>query len=371
MDAATGSERFETIIVGGGQAGLAVGYHLAGRGRPFLVLESHERVGDSWRHRWDSLRVFTPARYNGLPGLRFPAPGWSFPTKDEVGDYLEAYATRFGLPVRTGVRVDELSRAGDRFVLASGSGTFEADNVVIASGACHTPKVPPFARELRPNIVQLHSAVYRNAAQLQDGEVLVVGAGNSGAEIALELASSHRTRLSGTPSGEIPVRHGSHAARALLPVIKFVGHRVLSRRTPIGRKVGPKLVAHGTPLIRTKMRDLTAVGVELVARVVGVQGGRPLLDDGGVVEVANVVWCTGFRPDFAWVDLPVFGGDGQPIHDRGIVTPEPGLYFMGLPFQYAVTSDVLPGAGRDAAHIARHIVARRRSARPDDVPVPA
>ena len=143
MDGADGTERFETIIVGGGQAGLATGYHLARRGRPFLILESNERVGDSWRHRWDSLRVFTPSRYNGLPGFRFPARGWSFPTKDEVGDYLEAYGERFALPVRTGVTIDGLTRVNDRFVLTSGHHVFEADTVVIALGACHAPKVPP------------------------------------------------------------------------------------------------------------------------------------------------------------------------------------------------------------------------------------
>jgi putative flavoprotein involved in K+ transport len=357
------SERVETVIVGGGQAGLAVGYHLARRGRPFVILDANERVGDAWRKRWDSLRLFTPARYDGLPGWRFPARGWTFPTKDEVGDYLEEYAKRFDMPVRTGVNVDGLSRVGDRFVITWGDRRLEADNVVIATGASSTPRVPAFARELDHRIVQLHSAEYRNPSQLQDGDLLVVGAGNSGAEISFELGPLHRTWLAGEGTGEIPVRHGSPQARVVLPVIRFVGHHVLTRGTPLGRKVAPKVIGHGTPLIRTKMRDLAGIGVERVPRVSGVRDGLPVLDDGRVLDVANVVWCTGFRPDFRWVDLPVFGGDGQPIHDRGIVRSEPGLYLVGQVFLYAATSEVLPGVGRDAKHIATQIAARAAATR--------
>ena len=172
-------ERVETMIVGGGQAGLSVGYHLAQRGLPFVILDANERIGDVWRKRWDSLRVFTPARYNGLPGMRFPAPGRSLPTKDEVGDYLEAYATRFDLPVRTGVRVDQLSKNGDRFLLTAGGRRFEAKNVVVAMSSYQRPYVPSFAHELDPSIVQMHSSEYRNPSQLQEGGVLLVGANNS------------------------------------------------------------------------------------------------------------------------------------------------------------------------------------------------
>src|SRR5213593_4306373 len=204
---------FETIVIGGGQAGLAVGYHLARRGRPFVILDGNERVGDAWRTRWDSLRLFTPARYDGLPGWRFPGPGWSFPTKDEMADYLEAYAARFELPVRTGSRVERLSRQGDRYVIATADRRFEADHVVVASGAHQSPKVPAFAAELADGVVQLHSSEYRHPSQLREGGVLVVGAGNSGAEIAFELSRTHPTWLSGRDVGEIPVRHGSIPAR--------------------------------------------------------------------------------------------------------------------------------------------------------------
>src|SRR5580765_8524586 len=275
----SGAEGIETVIVGGGQAGLAVGRELAMRGQHFVILDGNERIGDTWRRRWDSLRLFTPARYDGLPGWRFPAPGWSFPTKDEMADYLEAYATRFELPVRTGVSVERISRRGERFVVAAGDERFDADRVIVASGAHRIPRIPAFASELDPRIVQLHSSEYRRPSQLQEGGVLVVGVGNSGAEIAFELARTRPTWLAGKQAGEVPVRHGSLAARFVLPVIRFLGHHVLTMRTPIGRKVGPTFAANATPLIRVKSKDLAAAGVERVPRVVGARDGLPVLED--------------------------------------------------------------------------------------------
>jgi putative flavoprotein involved in K+ transport len=363
-----GTERIETVIIGAGQAGLAAGYELARRNRPFVIVDGSERIGDPWRTRWDSLRLFTPARYNGLPGWRFPAAPWSFPTKDAMADYLEAYAARFELPVRTGVRVERLSKQDGVFVVEAGDRRLEADRVVVASGAHRIPRVPAFASELGPDVVQLHSSEYRKPSQLTEGAVLVVGAGNSGAEISFELAGAHRTWLAGgRPVAEVPVPHGSIRFRFLVRVIRFVGHHVLTVRTPIGRKVGPKLAAGATPLIRLKAKHLAAAGIERVPRVVGVRNGLPLLEDGRVLDVENVVWCTGFRQDFSWIDRPVLGENGEPLHERGIVHSEPGLYFVGLIFQYAVTSDVLPGVGRDARRVARHIAqlpTSQRLARP-------
>jgi putative flavoprotein involved in K+ transport len=357
------AERFETVIIGGGQAGLAAGYHLAQRGVPFVILDAGERIGDSWRNRWDSLRLFTPAHFNGLPGMPFPAPKWTFPTKDEFADYLESYAARFELPVRIGVSVNALRRDGDRYVVTSGERRFEADRVVVATGAFRIPKVPGFAFELDPGIVQLHSSEYRNPGQLASGDVLVVGVGNSGAEITSEVARSHSTWLSGKESGQIPVRHGPGAARTLFRVVRFAGHRVLTKRTPLGRRIGLKLATKATPLIRVKAKDLIGLGVQRVPRIIGARDGLPVLDDGRVLEVANVIWCTGFRQDYRWIDLRVFGEDGLPVHDRGIVRSEPGLYFMGLVFQYAVSSDVIAGVGRDAKYIARHIATREAERR--------
>ena len=352
-------ERYETVVVGGGQAGLATGYHLARLGRPFVILDAGQRVGDAWRARWDSLRLFTPARYSGLPGMGFPAAAWHYPTKDEVAEYLETYAARFQLPVRTGVRVDGLTRQGDRYLVTAGERRFEADNVVVASGAYHHPLVPAFAAELDPGILQLHSSGYRRPAQLQEGGVLVVGAANSGAEIAVELSGAHRTWLSGRHPGSEPTRAGSRLDRLLTPPFWFFISQVLTVDTPIGRKLRPKLMGAGTPLARVRRRDIAAAGIERVPRTAGARDGLPVLEDGRALEVANVVWCTGYRPDFSWIDLPVTDDDGQPRHDRGVVAGQPGLYFVGLFFQSAVSSALVGGVGRDAEQIVARIAARK------------
>jgi putative flavoprotein involved in K+ transport len=358
-----GTLRFETVVIGGGQAGLATGHQLAGRGLPFVILEANDRIGDSWRKRWDSLRLFTPARYNSLPGMPFPASSLHYPTKDETADYLEAYAAKFGLPVRTGVTVDRLSTEEDRFVVAAGDLRLEADNVVVASGAYHTPRVPAFAHELDPAIVQLHSSQYRNPSQLREGGVLVVGAGNSGAEIAMEVSRHHRTWLSGRDTGQEPTRAGSLPDRLLVPAMWFLASRALNVNTPIGRNVRDRFLdpPRGIPLGRVRRKDIPAAGIPRVPRAAGVRDGHPALADGGMVDVSNVIWCTGFVTDFSWIDLPIFGENGFPVHDRGVVTGQPGLYFMGLPFLYTLSSALVGGVGRDAEHIARHIMSTRSS----------
>jgi putative flavoprotein involved in K+ transport len=354
-------EYVETLVVGGGQAGLSVGYHLARRGLPFMILEANERIGDSWRGRWDSLRLFTPGRYSSLDGMGFPGPPRVLPTKDEVADYLEAYAARFELPVRTGIRVDRLSRDGGRFVVSAGGRRFEADNVVVAMATHQVPFVPPFASELDPRIVQLHAGQYQNPSQLGDGGVLAVGVGNSGGEIALEIASDHPTWLAGRESGHVPVRiEGAVARYVLQPLLfRFIGHYVLTVDTPIGRRVRPKLLSHGAPLVRVKPKDLAAAGIDRVPRVKGVRNGLPLLEDERILDVPNVVWCTGFRPDLSWIDLPVFGEDSkEPKHHRGIVADQPGLFFVGLFFLYSMSSGFFRGVGRDAEHVVKAIAAR-------------
>jgi putative flavoprotein involved in K+ transport len=352
------TEHFETVIIGGGQAGLSTGYHLARQGRPFVILDTNERVGDAWRKRWDSLRLFTPAKYDGLAGLRFPAPARSFPTKDEMADYLEAYAARFDLPVRTGVRVDRLAKEGDRFIVSAGDRRLEADHVVVASGVYQAPRVPQFALELDPSIVQLHSSRYRSPAQLREGGVLVVGAGNSGAEIAFEASRGHQTWLSGRDTGQEPTHPGTVPDQLLMPVIWFMVTHVLTLRTPMGRMVERKFRHRGIPLARVKRKDIAAAGIERVPRIAGARNGLPLLEDGRILDVANVVWCTGYLSDFHWVELPVFDGDGRPVHDRGVVGSEPGLYFVGLVFLYSLSSALIGGAGRDAEYIAKHIASR-------------
>ncbi|MFI5118956.1 MAG: flavin-containing monooxygenase [Thermoanaerobaculia bacterium] len=349
-------ERFQVVVIGGGQAGLSVGYHLSRLGVSFVILDANERVGDSWRNRWDSLHLFTPAQYDGLDGLPFPAPADSFPTKDEMADYLEAYAAHFALPVRTGVRVESISKNGEGYVLAAGDERFEAAHVVVAMSSYQTPRVPPFARELDPRIVQLHSFDYRNLSQLQEGGVLVVGAGNSGAEIALEASRRHEVWMSGRDPGHLPFRIDTRVGHVLQRfVLRFLFHRVLTTDTSVGRKARPKLISQGAPLIRIKPEDLAAAGVRRAPRMAGVEGGLPLLADGHVIDVANVVWCTGFQPRPAWIDFPIFGEDGEPVHERGFVPREPGLAFVGLHFLYAMSSTMIHGVGRDAEHVARRI----------------
>jgi putative flavoprotein involved in K+ transport len=356
------NEHLDTAIIGGGQAGLAAAYHVKQRGLAPVVLDQNERVGDSWRTRWDSLRLFTPAKFDGLPGRRFPAARNSFPTKDEMADYMESYAAQFGLDVRTRVKVDRLSKRDGRFVISAGSDTFEADNVIVATGAHRVPRRPDFARDLDPRILQLHSSEYRSPAQLREGPVLIVGLGNSGAEIGFELVRTRPTSIAGKTYGEIPVPHGSRRFRLGFEVLRFFWHHVLTKSTPIGRKVGPKATSHD-PLIRVKTKHLTEAGADRVGRVVGLRDGLPLLDDDRVLDVPNVIWCTGFRRDFSWIELPIFDEEGNPRHDRGVVAAEPGLYFVGLIFQYAVTSDVLPGVGRDAERVAKHIASASNAPR--------
>jgi putative flavoprotein involved in K+ transport len=295
--------------------------------------------------------------------MPFPAPAFSYPTKDEVADYLEAYATRFDLPVRTGVRVNRLSRDGNRYVVAAGGLRLEAANVAVASGAYQRPRIPTFAAELDPGILQLDPYRYRDPSQLPGGGVLVVGAGNSGAEIAFEVSHTHRTWLSGPDTGHLPVRSGNRWDRLLTPPVWWFASRVLTVQTPIGRKVRPRALTTTAPLERVRPKELAAAGVQRVPRTVGIRDGLPLLEDGRVMDVATVLWCTGFRPDFTFVDLPVFDQDGAPRHHRGVVASQPGLYFLGLWFLSSFTSSLLGGVGSDAEHIAEQITTRHPDGR--------
>ena len=350
-----------TVVIGGSQSGLAVGYYLKQRGLPFVIVDQNDRIGDAWRNRWDSLRLFTPARYDGLPGMPFPGSPSSYPTKDETADYLEIYAREFELPVRTGVKVDRVSKARDRFEVSCGEHTLYAENVVVATGAFNAPRVPGFARELDECIVQLHSKEYRNPSQIQKGGVLVVGAGNSGAEIAIELALHHRTWLSGPDTGQEPARAGSHLDHLITPLMWFVATR-LTVRTALGRKLRDHFTdpPRGIPLGRVRRKDFAPAGIERVPRTTGVRNGYPVLENGRVLEVSNVVWCTGYAPHYDWIDLPLRTHNGLLIHDRGIVESCPGLYFVGLLFLYSLSSALLGGVGRDAKYIVEHIVSTRR-----------
>ena len=346
-------EQLEAVIVGGGQAGLATAHELVERGVGVTVLEARERIGDQWRQRWDSLQLFTPARFDGLPGSAFPAAPASFPGKEQMADYLESYARDAGLAVRTGVRALKLSRRGNRYRLETSAGTIETAHVVVATGY-QKPKLPAFAADLESGIRQLDAASYRNPSQLS-GDVLVVGAGTSGVEIAIESArAGHPTTLAGRGTGAVPAVFYAFSGR----LFWFYANKVASVRTPMGRRMKPLVLSHGAPLIRLKMRDATAAGVVRAPRLASAQDGLPTFADGGQVRPHTIVWCTGFARDYSWIEMPVAGRDGYPRHTGGVAEGEPGLYFVGLPFQTRLASALIGGVGEDARSVAALIAAR-------------
>ncbi len=345
-------DHIETIVIGAGQAGLAVGRELSELGRDVLILEANNRIGQSWRERWDSLRLFTPAGFTRLPGMAFPAPRGHLPSKDEMADYLESYAARFALPVRLGMRVQEVTHEDRHYLVRAGAQRWEAEHVVVATGPSPHNRVPDLSARLDPTIRQLHAAQYRNPGQLPDGPVLVAGAGNSGAEIALDVAPNHHTYLAGRDTGRIPVTIGGFAYRLI--------DRLMRVDNPLGRRFAAQGSGKGTPLVRVRPEDLDAAGVQRVPRVAGVGRGLPLLDDGRSLEVNTVLWCTGYLRRYPWIRLPVFDEDGEPRQSRGVVPEEPGLCFLGLPYLSAPSSALVGGVGADARHVARQIAARAR-----------
>jgi putative flavoprotein involved in K+ transport len=282
-----------------------------------------------------------------------------------MADYLEEYATGLALSVMSGERVRSLSQRDAVFIVETDDRRFEADNVVVAMSSWQMPRLPAFAKDLSTDIKQLHTTDYHNSSQLQQGPVLVVGAGNSGAEIALDVVGSHETVLAGPDTGHVPFRVEGRVGRLLVPVVRFMFHRVLTTSNPIARRKMPKMIASGEPLVRTKPRDLIGAGIERVPRVVGAEDGWPVLEDGRVLHPANVIWCTGFDAGFSWIDLPVFEA-GRVKHDRGVVAEVPGLYFVGLKGLYSVSSAQVNGVGRDAERVAK-LIAPSMSAVPVEV----
>jgi len=363
--------RIETVVVGGGQTGLSMGYHLAKQGRPFLILDANERVGHAWRNRWDSLRLFTPAKFNGLAGMKFPTTNGAVVTKDQMADFLEAYADRFELPIHGSSRVSRLTREGEEYHLRVGDRLYVAKNVIVAMANYQKAFTPKFSAQLLPAITQVHSSEYRNTDQLQEGGVLIVGAGNSGADIAMDVAKNHATWMAGNDVGEIPFRIETHfALRIGIPLVRFVGHHILSVKTPIGRRLRPKFLKTASPRVRVKMKDLVGAGVQCVPRVAKIEDGQPVLEDGRVLDVANVIWCTGYTTGFKdWIDLPIFADGDAPDHERGVVKDHPGLYFAGLNFQTSATSDTVTGGQRDVRYVARQV--RKRMRRVPEVATPA
>ena len=346
-------ERFETITIGGGQAGLAVGHHLASREIDFVILDAERRTGDAWRRRWDSLRVFTPAAFSGLPGMRFPAVPSHLPDKDEVADYLERYAAQFDLPIRHDTHVDSLAWDGDRFVVRAGDAHFEADTVVVATGPFQRPAIPAFAGRLSPTIHQVHSSRYRSPFDLPDGPTLVVGAGNSGAQIALELARFRKVWLAGDNPGTLPRRLlGRDLFDWLWPIMSRA-----TLDTRLGRRIHARTTRRADMRIGLSEGSLKAAGVVRVGRVSGERGGLPVCDT-TVLNPRVIIWCTGYKPDYSWIDLPVLDDTGLPRHRRGVAGDAPGLYFVGLRGQYQLTSSLIGGVGSDAEFVVGELVHR-------------
>jgi putative flavoprotein involved in K+ transport len=332
----------DVIVIGGGQAGLAIGHHLSRQGRDFVILEAADGPAAAWRARWDSLRLFTPARYDSLPGAAFPGDPDHYPTRDEVVAYLTDYAA--DLTVEYGSRVTGL-RAG--YQVETVDRVLGAHQVVVATGPFQVPRTPPFARELVGDVTQLHSSEYRNPDQVPAGPVLVVGGGNTGYQIAEELAATHELHLSvGSRQTPLPQRvHGVDLFRIL--------SRLGTMRATVESRIGRRLQARDT-LIGSSPRKARRLGIRLRGRATGTDGSSVRFADGSTLAPRTVIWATGFARDFSWIDVPVLDASGAPIHMRG-VTSAPGLYFLGLPWLHTRGSALLGWVKDDAEHIAGRI----------------
>jgi putative flavoprotein involved in K+ transport len=343
-----GDGLLDVVVVGGSQAGLAMAWHLAQQGRRFMVLEAGPEVGHVWRSRWDSLKLFTPAQYDALPGMAFPAPTDTYPTKDPVADYLQAYAAAFNLPVQLNARVTDLRRVGDDFEVRTADATYRARQVVVATGPFQVPFVPPQARGFDPSVTQVHSADYRNPRALPDGPVLVVGGGNSGFQIAEELAATRTVNLSiATTYPMLPQRL---AGRDLFWWLTRLGLLRVTVTSRPGRRMSRRDFVIGT-----NRRRLERKGVRFRPRLVDAEGHTVRFADHRLLEdVGVVVWATGYRPDYAWIHIPGVVREGQVVHRRG-VTEVPGLYFLGLSWQHTRGSALLGFVDDDAAYLADRI----------------
>jgi putative flavoprotein involved in K+ transport len=339
----------DVVVIGGGQAGLAMGWHLGRRGLDFVVLEAGPELGHVWRDRWESLKLFTPARYSALPGQPFPAAAETYPTSGAVADYLHKYAKTFDLPVTLNARVTDLRRAGDSFEVRAGDDVYRTRQVVVATGPFQAPFIPPPARTLGPAVTQVHSAAYRNPRSLPDGPVLVVGGGNSGFQIAEELSTAGRqVDLS------IGARYPMLPQRLLGRDLFWWLNRLGLMRVSADSRLGQRVRSRGEFIIGTNRRRLQAAGVRLRPRLVDAQGATVRFADASTLDVTTVIWATGFRPDYSWIHIPGVADDGRIVHRRG-VSEVPGLYFLGLSWQHTRGSALLGFVQNDAAYLAHRI----------------
>jgi putative flavoprotein involved in K+ transport len=350
VSAAGSRERFEVVVIGAGQAGLAIGHFLARQGRKFIILEGAETIGAAWRSRWDSLRLFTPRRYDGLPGLAFSGDPDGYPTRDEVIAYLEEYAATFELPIALNSSVRSITADGGRFVLGLDDRQIEAQQVVVATGPFQVPRVPALAGQIAPDLFQTHSTGYRSPDDVPEGRVVVVGGGNTGFQIAKELSATHQVHLAvGSRQTPLPQRLFGRDLFWWLTKLGLLQKTVDSR---IGRRA-----RHRDTLIGSKPRELRRrYGVDLKPRLVGASERTLSFADGSELEADAVIWATGYRTDHSWIELPVREPDETVRHRRG-VTDVPGLYFLGLSWQHTRGSALLGWVGEDAGFIAEQIAA--------------
>ena len=342
-------DRVEVAVIGGGQAGLAMGYFLAKQGRHFAILEASDSIGTAWRSRWDSLALFTPRRYDALPGIPFPGDPDGYPGRQEVLDYLENYASTFGLPVQLNSTVQSVVPANGAFILDLGTRTVEAEQVVVATGPFQTPNVPAFAAGLGTDLFQVHSTGYRRPSDVPEGTVVVVGGGNTGFQIAKELASTHAVHLAiGSRQTPLPQRLLGRDLFWWLTKTGVIKKTVDSR---IGRRARDR-----DTLIGSSTRDVKRHGVEVKPRVVGASGRAVKFEDGSELDVDAVIWATGYRSEYGWIDVPVFDQNGRVLHRRG-VTDFPGLFFLGLTWQHTRGSALLGWVKDDAEFISERIAA--------------
>jgi putative flavoprotein involved in K+ transport len=341
-----------SLVIGAGQAGLAMGYELRQRGLPFQIVDAAHEIGAVWRNRWDSLRLFTPAQYDSLPGMDFPAAADTYPGKDDVADFLQAYAAKFELPVRLNTRVTSLSSDNGRYLAETDAGTLAAERVVVATGPFQVPRIPAIPDRLDPRVLQFHSSAYRTPRNVAEWPVLVVGGGNTGVQIAEELAGSHEVHLAiGSRQTPLPQRI---LGRDLFWYLEATGLIRKSIESRIGRRLSGRDTLIGSSPRALRRRH----GVHLQARAVDAAGSTVTFSDGGRLDVGTVIWATGFVPDYSWIDVPIFDEAGGIVHQRG-VTKSPGLYFLGVYWQHTRGSALLGWVKDDAEYIAQQISVSR------------
>lgn len=339
------------IVVGGAQAGLAMAYYLKKQEKDFLVVDKESKIGTSWLNRWDSLTLFTPSEFNKLPGMDFPAPKGHYPSKTEVASYFKQYVDKFDIPVRLNTFIEKISRHNGHFVLTTSHAELKAKNVVIATGPFHIPYTPPFSKKISKDIFQIHSNYYKNPAQLQDGETMVVGAGDSGFQILDEVSQEATRRIYFSGTTDVKVLPQEILGKTLWWWFTKTGFLSFSRDTWLGKKISRSR----QPVIGTNVKKiLRRKNVEAVGKTKNAEDKLVITEKKKIHGLKNIIWATGYRPNFSWIEGLELTDNGYPDHYRGVSNIE-GLYFMGLPWLHTRGSATLGGIKKDAEYLHYYI----------------